>query len=171
MKPQTKNPKSLKSQGIEQSVKFGIKSSGLHHILGILRNQLYSDKILAVLREYSCNAVDAHAEAGCPERPIEVTLPNRMNPYYKVRDFGPALNEDDIQNIKQIAILSKKEDIGNTQSDAKQQMINTYEDYSERLFNYSMNPQEQLLDLLEQIKQKGINETNYSQMKSIILQL
>ncbi len=81
------------------------------------------------------------------------------------------LNEDDIQNIEQIAILSKKEDSGTIQSDAKQQMINTYEDYSERLFNYSMNPQEQLLDLLEQIKQMGINETNYSQMKSIILQL
>jgi hypothetical protein len=99
MKPQTKNPKSLKSQGIKQSVKFGIKSSGLHHILGILRNQLYSDKVLAVLREYSCNAVDAHAEAGCPERPIVVTLPNRMNPYYKVRDFGPALNESEIQDV------------------------------------------------------------------------
>jgi len=99
MKPQTKNPQSVTSQGIEKSVKFGIKSSGLHHILGILRNQLYSDKVLAVLREYSCNAVDAHAEAGCPDRPIEVTLPNRMNPSFKVRDFGPALNENEIQDV------------------------------------------------------------------------
>lgn len=99
MKPQVKSSKSLKSHGIEQSVKFGIKSSGLHHILGILRNQLYSDKVLAVLREYSCNAVDAHVEAGCPERPIEVSLPNRMNPYFKVRDFGPALNESEIQDV------------------------------------------------------------------------
>ena len=89
----------VESNGIKDSVKFGIKASGLHHILGILRNQLYSDKILAVIREYTCNAVDAHTEAMRPERPIEVTLPNRMNPNFKVRDFGPALSDDDIHNI------------------------------------------------------------------------
>ena len=89
----------VESHGIKDSVKFGIKASGLHHILGILRNQLYSDKILAVIREYTCNAVDAHTEGMCPERPIEVTLPNRMNPNFKVRDFGPALSDEDIHNI------------------------------------------------------------------------
>ena len=87
MKAQELSPQSLKSHGIQNSVNFGIKSSGLHHILGILRNQLYSDKVLAVLREYTCNAVDAHTQAGCPERPIEVILPNAMNPFIKIRDF------------------------------------------------------------------------------------
>jgi len=99
LKPQLKDPTTVKSHGIKTSVSFGIKSSGLHHILGILRNQLYSDKILAVVREYTCNAVDAQTEAGCPERPIEVTLPTQMNPVFKVRDFGVALSDEDIQNV------------------------------------------------------------------------
>ena len=90
------------------------------------------------------------------------------------------LNENDVRNIDQLAILSNNgelpPEISQSENDAykdwaKQHIINAYEDYSERLFYHSMNPQEQLLDLLEQIKRTGINETNYSQMKSIILQL
>lgn len=99
MKPQVKSKQSVKSSGISNSVKFGIKSSGLHHILGILRDQLYSDKVLAVVREYSCNAVDAHTEAGIPDRPIEVTMPTRLKLDFKVRDFGPALNDQEIQDV------------------------------------------------------------------------
>tara|TARA_Y100000593_G_scaffold42861_1_gene82011 strand:- start:7019 stop:9274 length:2256 start_codon:yes stop_codon:yes gene_type:complete len=99
MKPTVANPNSLKSRGIESSVKFGIKASGLHHILGILRNQLYSDKVLAVLREYTCNAVDAHTVVGKEDTPIEVTLPTKLNLTYKVRDFGPALSDDEIQDV------------------------------------------------------------------------
>lgn len=85
--------------GIQGAVSFGIKNEGLAHIFNVLRNQLYSDKILAVLREYSCNAVDAHVEAGHPEKPIKVTLPSRMNLNLKIRDFGLGLTEKDIQDI------------------------------------------------------------------------
>ncbi len=99
MKPVKENPNSLETQGVQKSVKFGIKSSGLAHIFNVLRNQLYSDKVLAVIREYSTNAVDAHVEAGCPDRPIEVTIPNTLSPHFKVRDFGCALNDTDIQDI------------------------------------------------------------------------
>ena len=99
MKPQEINPKTVQSNGIQKSTSFGIKSSGLHHILGILRNQLYSDKVLAVIREYTCNAVDAHTMACCPDRPIEVTFATRMQPTFKVRDYGTALTEQDIENV------------------------------------------------------------------------
>ena len=81
MKPLEKT-QTLKTSGIQKSVSFGIKQSGIHHVLGILRDQLYSDKILAFVREYSTNAADAHGEAGCPARPIEVTFPNAMNPFF-----------------------------------------------------------------------------------------
>ena len=54
----------LKQSDDFQSVSFGIKESGLSHIFNVLRNQLYSDKVLAVIREYSTNAVDAHIEVG-----------------------------------------------------------------------------------------------------------
>ena len=78
---------------------FGIKESGLSHIFNVLRNQLYSNKTLAVIREYSCNAYDAHVEVGKKETPIKVTIPNRLEPYFKVRDFGRGLTETEISQI------------------------------------------------------------------------
>jgi hypothetical protein len=65
----------------------------------VLRNQLYSDKYKAVLREYAVNAVDAHIEAGCPDRPIEVTLPTALSPNLKIRDFGCALTQQEVNEI------------------------------------------------------------------------
>lgn len=81
-----------------KSYSFGIKKEGLSHIFNVLRNQLYSDKVLAVIREYSCNAVDAHTEVGKDE-PILVTLPNQLSPYFKVRDYGRGLKEQEIGEI------------------------------------------------------------------------
>ena len=86
------------TQGVQGAVSFGIKNDGLAHIFNVLRNQLYSNKILAVLREYSCNAVDSHVEAG-HNRAIEVTLPSRLSLELKIRDFGIGLSEQDIQEI------------------------------------------------------------------------
>lgn len=86
------------TQGVQGAVSFGIKQEGLAHIFNVLRNQLYSDKILAVLREYSCNAVDAHVEAG-HNRPIHVTLPSRLQLELKIRDYGLGLSDKDIQEI------------------------------------------------------------------------
>lgn len=60
----------------------------------VMRTQadLYSNRELAVTREYSTNAFDANKEKalldGTEIEPIEVTLPSMMNPYFKVRDFG-----------------------------------------------------------------------------------
>ena len=97
MKPTIKST-TVQSNGIKDSVSFGIKASGLHHVLGILRDQLYSDKILANIREYATNAVDAHVVAGCADRPIEVTFPTKLKPLFKVRDFGDGLTEQEIQD-------------------------------------------------------------------------
>lgn len=80
--------------------KFGIASGeDLVYIFDILRNKLYSDKVLAVVREYTTNAMDANVEAGKPNRPIVVTAPTSMTPEFKVRDFGCGLSEDDVRNI------------------------------------------------------------------------
>jgi hypothetical protein len=89
----------VKSSGIKDSVSFGIKADGFAHIFNVLRNQLYSDKILAVVREYSCNAIDANVEAGKGATPISVSLPNRLCSTFKVRDFGNGLTDADIHDI------------------------------------------------------------------------
>lgn len=78
---------------------FGISKGDEAHILAILRDKLYSDKMLAVLREYTTNAMDAHVEAGCPDKPIDVTLPTRLEPELIIRDFGPGLSDDEVRNL------------------------------------------------------------------------
>lgn len=82
--------------GTLSSDHFGISTSDQANIITILRDRLYSDKILAILREYSTNAIDAHVEAGCPEKQIHVTLPTEWSPFLKIRDFGPGLSREGI---------------------------------------------------------------------------
>ena len=91
--------KSLKQSRNFDSHSFGIKESGLSHIFNVLRNQLYSDKVLAVIREYSTNAVDAHIESGKRDVPIRVTLPNQLKADFKIRDFGRGLTEKQISDV------------------------------------------------------------------------
>lgn len=76
---------------------MGIDESAFAHIMGVLTD-LYSDPELAVIREYSTNALDAHVQAGV-KRPIEITLPSALSPFLRIRDFGIGLDADDIRNI------------------------------------------------------------------------
>lgn len=83
-----------------QESNFGIRNKeDMKHIFDVMRNKIYSNKILAVLREYSTNACDAHIESGQKNRPIEVTLPTQKEPVLRIRDFGAGLSEEDIRNI------------------------------------------------------------------------
>ncbi len=79
--------------------RFGVREGGLAHIFHILRNQIYSDRIMAVVREYGCNGYDAHVQAGKPDLPIILTLPTMLEPEFRVRDFGPGLSELEIQDV------------------------------------------------------------------------
>jgi hypothetical protein len=78
---------------------FGISEKDSVHIINILRDKLYSNKVLAVVREYSTNAQDAHADAGKKTLPIRVTIPTGLDPVFRVRDFGDGLSEEDIREI------------------------------------------------------------------------
>lgn len=59
----------------------------------MLSATLYSDQPLAVVREVICNAWDAHIEAGCKDKPLEVTLQDNV---LTVKDFGKGIHRDDI---------------------------------------------------------------------------
>jgi hypothetical protein len=89
----------VSSSPIAESAEFGISVNDTAHIMSILRDQLYSDKILAVLREYGSNAWDAHRDAGKAELPIKVTLPTAMSPTLSIRDFGLGLSPDAVFRI------------------------------------------------------------------------
>jgi len=65
----------------------------------ILSDGLYSNKIKAVIRELSCNAVDSHVAAGKKEVPFELHLPTVLEPWFAVTDFGIGLSGEDVINI------------------------------------------------------------------------
>lgn len=78
-------------------IAMSLDMDALAHLISVLTN-LYSDKEMAVLREYSTNAWDAHIAAGISD-PIEITLPNRFEAFLKIKDHGIGLSADDIREI------------------------------------------------------------------------
>jgi len=91
-----------------ESAAFTIADS--NKIFHLLISGLYEDKIGSVTREIWCNALDAHVEAGCADRPFEVTMPNLFVPTFKVRDFGISLSHDDVMHLYTALGKSTKED-------------------------------------------------------------
>ena len=86
------------SEGL-QSQGFSLSLDNQDHLMNILSTRLYSDTILAVIRETSTNARDAHIQAGIGETPIEITLPNEFNKNYSCRDFGEGIANEDMHRI------------------------------------------------------------------------
>lgn len=76
----------------------------------ILSDGLYSNKIKAIIRELSCNAVDSHVAAGKPDVPFEVHLPTMLEPWFSVRDFGTGLDNNQVVNIYTTYFESTKSD-------------------------------------------------------------
>lgn len=87
----------LETSGDLEEQFFSIQDTGM--IFDILRNKMYSNPILAIAREISCNARDAHREVGASHVPIHIHLPNPLEPEYKVKDFGPGISPDRMSNI------------------------------------------------------------------------
>jgi hypothetical protein len=92
------------------SANFTIRQKNLSKIINIVENDIYSDKILAVIREYSCNAYDANVQSGKHNVPITVSLPSSLNSQFKVRDYGNGLTEDEINRVYTSYGESTKED-------------------------------------------------------------
>ena len=87
------------SEGFQSEYFFSIKQDNLAHIFGILRNQLYSNKPLAVIREYCTNAFDAHVDAGKADEPIIVNVPTHISPTLIIRDNGNGLTTEQVYQI------------------------------------------------------------------------
>ncbi len=87
----------IERENVGKEASFKMEANA--HIMRILRDGIYSNKILACVREYSINALEAHMLNGNQEVPIEVTLPNYIDPMLKIRDFGPGLTFKQIHNL------------------------------------------------------------------------
>ena len=85
-----------KSGNFEES-KFSIEASSKAFF--ILSDGLYSNKILAVVRELSTNAYDSHVEANKADVPFDVHLPTPLKPVFFIRDYGTSMNHDNCMQL------------------------------------------------------------------------
>ena len=79
---------------------IGMDQSGMDKACAFLRDKIYSDKILATIRETLTNAIDEHVKHNV-DRPVETGL--RLNDQGKyefyVRDFAKGLSDENLRNI------------------------------------------------------------------------
>lgn len=94
--------------GVGATGEFRIRNSA--KAFKILSDGLYSNKIRAIIRELSCNAVDSHIAAGKEDVQFEVHLPTVLEPYFAVRDFGLGLSGDQVTSIYTTYFESTKTD-------------------------------------------------------------
>jgi len=97
----------IETSGIADVSTFGIKTSAA--AFQLLSSGLYTNKIMAVLREIGCNAIDAQKLNGNDTKPIEVKLPNTLDPQFYIRDFGPGLSHDNILRLYSTYFESTKQ--------------------------------------------------------------
>ncbi len=95
MKP-SEVDRSVTSSGDLATYGFGFSKTGMRYIIRMLRDQIYSNKPLAVLREYGSNAWDAHRSAGKADLPIKVVMPTQLETSLIIRDYGPGMSEQQV---------------------------------------------------------------------------
>jgi hypothetical protein len=97
----------IHSAGVQNASGFTIAQTS--KMFKILSDSLYSDKVMAVVRELSTNAYDSHIAAG-NKNPFKVTLPTQANPSFIVRDYGTGLSQEDMENLYTTYGASNKND-------------------------------------------------------------
>jgi hypothetical protein len=76
---------------------FGI--SDVRLVVDIL-SKLYAYPIRTLVQEYICNGRDAMREAGTwGKMPMVISVPNKFEPTFKVRDYGVGITPDRMENI------------------------------------------------------------------------
>jgi hypothetical protein len=116
MIPNHQNVEVIKSHVPTDTLEMAIstKAENMGLLMILLRDNLYSNKSLAPIREYSTNARDAHIEAKIPNRPIEVTLPSTLDPTLRIRDFGAGLDYNELKDTYFIYLESTKRNTNDT---------------------------------------------------------
>lgn len=93
--------------GIGNTTNFGISVSG--KAFKVLSDTLYTNKIGSIVRELSCNADDSHKAAGKADVPFEIHLPNMMEPWFSVKDFGIGMSDEQVRVNYCTLFLSTKD--------------------------------------------------------------
>jgi len=146
---------------------FKIKASA--KAFDILSSRLYTNVPLAIVRELSTNAWDAHVEAKTTSTPFKVHLPNNTEPYFNIRDFGTGLSLKQIQNLYTTYFDSDKTDsneftgalgLGSKSPFAYGDSFTVTSYYKKTKFVFSMFKNEQGLPTVALMNQEKTKEPN-----------
>lgn len=74
-----------------------------------LSDSLYKNKIGTIVREISCNAMDGHIAAKKAGVPFEIHLPDNLEPYFAVKDFGVGMSHESITTLYSTFFESTKD--------------------------------------------------------------
>lgn len=92
--------RSVEVGGVVASQKFSMSMDA--HMMDILSG-LYSDIPWAIVREYWSNAEDGHdaliVTGKKPRKPIQIHVPNNIEPWFAVRDYGIGMDHDTVFQI------------------------------------------------------------------------
>ena len=110
-----KSTTTLERSGVQTEKHFTVKATG--KAFEILSAGLYTDPVLAVIRELSCNARDAHVAydekhntTHKATEPFQIHLPNKAEPYFEVNDFGIGMSEEEVMTTFTTYFESTKDD-------------------------------------------------------------
>jgi hypothetical protein len=74
----------------------------------IFSSNIYKYPVRAVIREYCCNAVDSHKNAGTTDK-YDLHIPRPLDPVFYVRDYGAGLSHTDVMETFTEYFYSTKE--------------------------------------------------------------
>lgn len=75
----------------------------------VISDSLYTNKPLAILREYLNNAWDSHIDAGKEDVPVYLHLPTQLEPWLEITDEGIGLDDEQVRSIYTSYFTSTKE--------------------------------------------------------------
>jgi hypothetical protein len=97
--------KSTQTSGSFQTSGFRIDASA--KAFKLLSSNPYKFKVRAVIRELTCNALDANTDAEVSAVP-RVHLPTKLEPWFSVADNGKGLSPDDVRDVYTVYFCSTK---------------------------------------------------------------
>jgi hypothetical protein len=97
----------IETGNLGETSTFGMEMNG--KAFKMLTGTLYNDKIGSIVRELSCNAVDAHTMAGKKDEPFSIHLPDSFKPYISFTDYGVGMSDSDIREVYTVLFKSTKD--------------------------------------------------------------
>ena len=155
------------TRGVQGQMDYQVASNA--KMMKLLSDNLYSDKVRAVIRELSTNALDGHVKAGTQDRPFDVHLPTRADCTFRLRDYGSGMSPEQLERMYRTYGASDKTDsndyqgcmgLGSKSPFAYTRMFTTTSYYNGRKYVYVNAKDDEDVPTLNRMLVEDTNEPN-----------